>query len=87
MENCRLMDITDKLKIQGKQIKHNLSLFSILKGSYSSSILRSISTYNNKMNITKYKTMKIKIIIKKKKLHSSQMSLNNKHLKAFLHQF
>ena len=86
MENCRLMDITDKLKIQGKQIKHNLSLFSILKGSYSSSILRSISTYNNKMNITKYKTMKIKIIIKKKKLHSSQMSLNNKHLKAFLHQ-
>ena len=86
MENCRLMDITDKLKIQGRQIKHNLNLFSILKGSYSSSILRSISTYNNKMNITKYKTMKIKTIIKKK-LNSSQMSLNNKHLKAFLHQF
>ena len=86
MENCRLMDITDKLKIQGRQIKHNLSLFSILKASYSSSILRSISTYNNKMNITKYKTMKIKTIIKKK-LNSSQMSLNNKHLKAFLHQF
>ena len=87
MENCRLMDITDKLKIQGRQIKHNLSLFSILKGSYSSSIPRSVSTYNNKMNITKYKTMKIKTIIKKKKLHSSQMSLNNKHLKAFLLQF
>ena len=80
------MDIMDKLKIPGKLIKHNLSLFSILKGSYSSSILRSVSTYNNKMNITKYKTMKIKTIIKKK-LNSSQMNLNNKHLKAFPHQF
>ena len=39
------------------------------------------------MNIPKNKLMKNKLIIKKKKLHSSQMNLNNKHLKAFLHQF
>ena len=73
------MDIMDKPKIQGRLIKHKLSLFSILKGLYSSSILNTISTYKSKMNITKYKMMKNKI--KRNKLHWNQMN------KAFLHRF